>query len=122
MTYTAFMRLLSDAADCATYDQYVAEVGGSLPGEFYDDGVAAGDKVELINAALKYTWEYAHDKSIAKIYELSGLRMHTELMRLIGLPIRTGEDWFGGARTPPPYVMDTIAFAVLGIVLYPDEV
>lgn len=116
MNYTDFMRLLADAAECKTLDEYIAECGGSLPDEYYDDGIATGDKVQLIKSTLKYIWDYSRDKSFANIYKLSGHKTYAALYRALELPTRTAENWVAGARTPPPYLMDMIAYIVLGIL------
>jgi hypothetical protein len=133
MTYKTFKRLLADAADCESYEQYIAEVGGSLPDEFFDDGIAdnddvsaesddANDKLSLIKRALNFVWDYSRDRSFAKLCELSALKTHAELYNILDIPRSSAQQWLAGVRTPPAYVMDTMAFAVLGVVLYPDEV
>lgn len=122
MTYKTFLRLLADAAECKTLDEYIAECGGSLPDEYYDDGIATGGKIARIKDTLQYIWEYARNKSFAKLYELSKYNSQTQLYLILNIPRRTVQNWLGGISNPPPYVLDTIAFAILTIRLYPEEI
>lgn len=46
-------------------------------------------------------------KSIREICEEYGLSQ-TELAKRFGIPLRTVQNWHGGVRIPPPYVVGMI--------------
>lgn len=108
--YSDFRRLLMDAAECADFDQYVAEVGGSVP----------LDDVPQVLKLLQNLWDMAHDgltiKSIATTCERSVRSIAVDY----GLPTRTVESWAMGERTPPTWQLPLIAYAVLSDCL-PDD-
>lgn len=43
-------------------------------------------------------------REICEEYSLS----QTELSKRFGIPLRTVQNWHGGVRIPPPYVVDMI--------------
>lgn len=46
-------------------------------------------------------------RTIKEICEAYGITQ-TELSRKYGIPLRTVQDWHGGRRTPPDYVVNMI--------------
>lgn len=101
--YSDFRRVLMDAAQCADFDAYVAEVGGSVP----------LDDVEDVLCLLRLTWTLGHEGlTIRKIAEVCGLSMRRLAMEY-GLPTRTVENWAAGVRNPPEWQLPLIAYAAL---------
>lgn len=49
-----------------------------------------------------------NEKTIKNLCETYGITQ-TELSRKYGIPLRTVQDWHGGRRTPPDYVVNMIA-------------
>ena len=47
-------------------------------------------------------------KEICETYDLS----QTAMTKRFGIPLRTVQDWHGGRRTPPDYVVELIAYRV----------
>lgn len=47
-------------------------------------------------------------KEICETYGLS----QTAMAERFGIPLRTVQDWHGGRRTPPDYVVELIAYRV----------
>lgn len=108
MTLAEFHRLRIDAEDCETLGQYMCEESGSLPAEYYsEDGLA--DKAIKI---MKIIWELTHDFTFKKLRAVSGLTQ-VEMIKEYGIPRRTVEDWDGGHRVPPEYVLELLAADVL---------
>ena len=108
MTRQEFYRLRINAAECRSFDEYVFEVGGSLPGEYYtEDGIA--DKAI---AALQIIWDLRENYNFSSIRKASGLTQKG-FSAEYGIPLRTIEDWCTGSRTPPPYLLDLLAADVI---------
>lgn len=98
-----FYCLLVDATECADFDQYVAEVGGSVP----------LDDVEQVLRLLRAAWTMGHDGlTIRKIAETCDISMR-RLAMTYGLPYRTVQDWAAGVRNPPEWQLPLIAYAAL---------
>ena len=105
MTYTELRRLLIDADDCETFEQYLAETGGSLEAEFY----------EVENAAynlLADVWKLYQNHTYRTMVEISGISNRQIAVRY-GIPIRTVENWHVGKREIAPYHLDLMAADVL---------
>lgn len=108
MLLTDFHRLRIDAEDCSSLDEFIAEVGGSLPEECYPaDG--SGDAPIKI---LSIIWELSHDFNFRKLRQISGLTQ-AKFAQKYGVPPRTLEKWDTGERTPPPYVIELLAAEVI---------
>ena len=108
MLLTDFHRLRIDAEDCSSLDEFIAEVGGSLPEECYPaDG--SGDAPVKI---LTIIWELAHDFNFKKLRAISGLTQES-FVREYCIPRRTVEHWDVGERTPPSYVLELLAADVV---------
>lgn len=106
MTYEDFRRLAMDATEFGTLDDYIAEVGGSVPTSVPD--------ADLIRV-LTDCYTYGNDRTAETIRKLTGLS-RAAFAREYSLPLRTLENWEGhggSARTAPPYVLDLLAFAVV---------
>lgn len=101
--YPDFLRLLADATECATLDQYMAECGGSVP---LDD---MGNVVKLIETI--YT--LGHDGlTIKRISDVIGIPVRQIAIRY-GIPQRTLENWSAGSRIPSDWQLALVAYAVL---------
>ena len=108
MLITEFHRLRIDAEECSSLDEFIAEVGGSLPEDCYPaDG--SGDAPVKI---LTIIWELAHDFCVSKVRAISGMTQ-AEFVREYRIPRRTIEHWNVGERTPPPYVLELLAADVV---------
>ena len=105
MTYTELHRLLIDADDCETFEQYLAEVGGSLDAEFYETENAAYNLLADI-------WKLHGSHTYRTMVEISGISNRQIAVRY-GIPIRTAENWHIGKREIAPYLLDLVAADVL---------
>lgn len=105
MTYTELRRLLIDADDCETFEQYLAEVGGSLDAEFYEAENAAYN-------LLTDLWKLHQNHTYRTMVEISGISNRQIAVRY-GIPIRTTENWHIGKREIAPYLLDLIAADIL---------
>lgn len=103
ITYTDFRRLLTDASECATFDEFVAECGGSIP------LTNLGTTLML----LKAIYDIGHDGlTVRKLCEVC-LPSQRQLAIRYGIPVRTVEDWCAGHRSPAPAMLPLIAYAVV---------
>lgn len=100
MTYQDFMRLRMDVSECADFDNYLAEVGGSVPEDVPDDKI-----VDLLSAIY-------NTKTIKDIRTITGLTQ-AAFAQTYRLPKRTVEKWECEGSTPPPYVLEMLLFAVI---------
>lgn len=108
MLLSEFHRLRIDAEECSSLDEFIAEVGGSLPEECYPaDG--SGDAPIKI---LTIIWELAHDFNFRKLRQISGLTQES-FVREYRIPRRTVEHWDVEERTPPSYVLELLAADVV---------
>lgn len=104
MLLSDFHRLRVDAEECSSLDEFIVEVGGSLPEECYPaDG--SGDAPIKI---LTIIWELAHDFCASKVRAVSGMTQ-AEFVREYCIPRRTVEHWDVDERTPPSYVLELLA-------------
>lgn len=100
--YSDFRRLLTDAAECTTLDQYMAECGGSVP---VDDVDAAID-------ILKTLYALGHEGlTFRRIAEVFDVPMRQIGIRY-GIPQRTLENW-AACTTPSSWSLPLIAYAVM---------
>ena len=101
--YSDFRRLLIDVSECKDLDEYIAEVGGSVP---LDDA----DKIIHLLGAL---WDMAHDgltiKSIASVCDTSVRQIGIRY----GIHRRTLGNWATGESDPPTWQLPLIAYAAL---------
>lgn len=108
MLLSEFHRLRIDAEDCSSLDEFIAEVGGSLPEECYPaDG--SGDAPIKI---LTIIWELSHDFNFRKLRQISGMTQ-AEFVREYRIPRRTVDHWDVDERTPPSYVLELLAADVV---------
>ena len=114
MTYNDFLRLTMDASEFDTRDDYITEVGGSVPPTVPDDKM-----LPLLDAC----WAYGRNRSVATVRGISGLS-RAGFAREYRLPLRTVENWESesdSGRTAPGYVVDLLAWAVVNDIVTPDE-
>lgn len=105
MTYTELRRLLTDADECKNFEQYLAEVGGSLDAEFYEaDGAAYN--------LLADVWKLHENHTYKTLVEISGIS-NRQLAIRYNIPIRTAENWHSGVREITEYLLDLLAADVL---------
>ena len=100
MTYTELRRLLIDADECESFEQYLAEVGGSLDAEFYESENAAYN-------LLADVWKLHESHTYRTVVEISGLSNRQIAIRY-NIPIRTAENWHVGKREIAPYLLDLL--------------
>lgn len=105
MTYTELRRLLIDADECETFEQYLAETGGSLDAEFYESENAAYN-------LLADVWKLHQNHTYRTMVEISGLSNRQIAVRY-GIPIRTAENWHTDKREIVPYLLDLMAADIL---------
>ena len=100
MSYQRFRSLMYDAMECADYDQFLAECGGSV-----DDPLHV----------LPFVWAYSHSPECRTIRAASGLSS-IAFSRKYRIPDRTIVSWESSAtssRRPAAAMMDLLAFAVI---------
>lgn len=105
MTYTELHRLLIDADECETFEQYLAETGGSLEAEFYETENAAYD-------LLADVWRLHENHTYRTVVEISGTSNRQIAVRY-GIPIRTAENWHADNREIAPYLLGLMAADIL---------
>ena len=105
MTYIELHRLLIDADECETFEQFLAETGGSLDAEFYESENAAYN-------LLTDLWKLHQNHTYRTMVEISGISNRQIAVRY-GSPIRTAENWHTGEREMTPYFLDLMAADVL---------
>lgn len=105
MTYTELHRLLIDADECESLEQFLAETGGSLDAEFYESENAAYN-------LLADVWKLHESHTYRTMVEISGLSNRQIAVRY-GIPIRTAENWHISKREIATYLLDLIAADVL---------
>lgn len=108
MTLAEFHRLRIAAEDCANLEEYIYEESGSLPAEYYSEGGSADKAIKI----MKIIWELTNDFTFKKLRAISGMTQ-LEMIREYSIPRRTVEDWDGGHRVPPEYVLELLAADVL---------
>lgn len=108
MLLSEFHRLRIDAEDCSSLDEYIAEVGGSLPEECYPADMSAEKPIKI----MTIIWELAHDFNFKKLRAVSGMTQ-TEFVREYRIPRRTVDHWDVDERTPPSYVLELLAADVV---------
>lgn len=104
--YNDFRRLLTDAGECETLEQYIAEVGGSVP----------LDDVDEVIRTLTTIWGLASDgltiKSISRALKIPVRQISIQY----GMAMRTVEQWSSGTRNPPEWMLPMVAYAVMSDV------
>ena len=105
MTYTELRRLLIDSDECETFEQYLAETGGSLDAEFYESENAAYN-------LLADVWKLHQNHTYRTTVEISGISNRQIAVRY-GIPIRTAENWHADNREIAPYLLDLMAADIL---------
>ena len=106
MTYQDFLRLVMDATEFGDIESYIAETGGSVPATVSDSSLVP---------LLTRCWEYAHDRGVKAIRQMTGLSM-AAFSREYRIPLRTLQNWEASgdnARSCPGYVLDLMAYAVV---------
>ena len=103
ISYSDFVRLLHDVSECNSPEEYIAEVGGSVP---------LGDPCKIIEL-LGIMWEMAHDgltiRSIATACKTSMRQIGIKL----GISRRTIGNWSEGVTSPPEWQLPLIAYAAV---------
>lgn len=107
MTKTTFHRLLIDAAECSSLDEYFAEVGGSLPAEYYND-----EDAHSVIDVLSAIWELREDLTFRAVRKLSELTQ-AAFSQHYNIPIRSVQNWDTGERVPPDYLLELLAADVI---------
>lgn len=105
MTYTELRRLLLDADECNTLEQFLAEVGGSLDAEFYEAENAAYDLLTDI-------WKLHKNYTYRTLVEISGTSNRQIAIRY-NIPIRTVENWHAESHGITPYLLDLLAADII---------
>ena len=108
MLLSDFHRLRIDAEDCSSLDEFIAEVGGSLPEECYPADGSGDAPIKILTTIC----ELAHDFNFKKLRAVSGMTQ-AEFVREYRIPRRTIEHWDVDERTPPPYVLELLAADVV---------
>lgn len=108
MLLSDFHRLRIDAEDCSSLDEFIAEVGGSLPEECYPADGSGEAPVKI----LTIIWELAHDFCASKVRAVSGLTQ-VEFARNYLIGKRTVEGWDMGETQPPEYALELLAADVV---------
>ena len=108
MLLSDFHRLRIAAEDCSSLDEYIAEVGGSLPEECYPADGSGDAPIKILTTI----WEMAHDFNFKKLSAISGMTQKA-FVREYRIPRRTVEHWDVGERTPPSYVLELLAADVV---------
>lgn len=103
MTKYILHALLLNAQECADPEIYMAEIGGSLPAEYYSDDGDADRAVRI----LTDLWNLSRDFTFRAIRKYSGLTQR-EFSDEYGIPVRSVENWDTGKREPPPYVLELL--------------
>lgn len=101
MTYQDFSLLYTEAAGCSDPERYIAEWATSSL--FCSDADADCQDLTAIAAKLEHIWDLAH-MSLADLCRHYGLTQ-TRLAAYFGIPLRTVQDWHGGRRKAPDYVL-----------------
>ena len=109
ISYSHFLRLLSDVTECATLDEYIAECGGSVP----------LDDVNQVIDLLGLIYEIGCDLSIKTIAASCGISVR-RLAMSYGIPTRTVENWAYGSARPPLCYLPLIAYAAISDVMQKD--
>lgn len=100
MTYQKFRALILDAQELKTYDEFLAECGGSV-----------NDPLR----ALPYIWDYAQARECRTIRAATGLSL-IAFSAKYNIPDRTIVSWESSAtssRRTSAAMMDLLAFAAL---------
>lgn len=105
MTYTELRRLLLDADECNTFEQYLAEVGGSLDAEYYETENAAYN-------LLADLWKLHENYTYRTLVEISGTSNRQIAIRY-NIPIRTVENWHAQSHGITPYLLDLLASDII---------
>ena len=105
MTKQQFHTQRINALDCTDFEQFVAECGGSMPEEYFDEGVD-------IVSAMQQIWDLAHDFTFRRLKCIHGGSLRS-IAQEYGIPLRSLENWNAGASEPPEYVLEFFAADVL---------
>lgn len=101
--YSDFVRLLHDASECGTPEEYIAEFGGS---------VSLGDPYKIVKL-LGIIWEMAHDGLTIKSIAAACCTSVRQIGIKLGIPNRTIGNWSAGSTVPDEWKIHTVACAVL---------
>lgn len=106
MKYNDFLRLSMDASEFDKREDYIAEVGGSVPPSVPDDKLLT---------LLEACWAYGRDRTMTTVRTITGLS-RAAFARDYRLPLRSVENWesdTSSARRAPGYVIDLLAWAIV---------
>ena len=102
MNYKEYLAYIAEVQNYGSSEALRMEYGFPPCCEFTADG--------LIKA---FDIIYAVSKSdFPKIVELSGGNL-SEMCRWLNIPLRTAQAWAAGDRTPSPYIIEMIGFALI---------
>lgn len=102
MEYTKYLAYVNEAKSYESAEALRIEYGYPPECEWTAEG--------LIKA---FDIIYAVSKSdFPKIIELSGGNL-SEMCRFMNIPLRTAQAWAAGDRTPSPYIIEMIGFALI---------
>ena len=105
ISYQEFRRLWIDAQEIEDLDQYVAEVGGSVP---LDDVEQALTLLRLVHRMARGT--ASELRSIAQLTQAA-------MPREYGVPSSTVNKWDMGSSNPPEWVRELLAYAIASDLL-----
>lgn len=101
--YADFRRLLISAPECATYQEYVAECGGSVP-------LANVGTAMLL---LKTIYDIGHDGlTVRRLCEVC-LPSRRQLAMRYNIPTRSVENWAAETSSMPAWQLPVLAYAVV---------
>lgn len=107
MTYHDFQRVLMDATEFDQLEDYIADVGGSLPPSVPD---------AQLTGILTDCWDYAHDRTLQTLRRITGESI-ANFAKSYKIPYRTLQNWSASnganAHSAPPYVLDLLAYAII---------
>ena len=105
MTKQQFHAQRINALDCTDFEQFVAECGGSMPEEYFAEGVD-------IVSAMQQIWDLAFNFTFRRLKCIHGGSLRS-ISQEYGIPLRSLEDWNSGKSSPPEYVLEFLAADVL---------
>lgn len=106
MTKQQFHAQRINALDCTDFEQFVAECGGSMPEEYFAEGVD-------IVSAMQQIWDLAFNFTFRRLKCIHGGSLRS-ISQEYGIPLRSLEDWNSGKSSPPEYVLEFLSADILG--------
>lgn len=100
MTYNYYIKLIRDAAEIDSEEQFIGEVG-------YPADLELDPDVFIQAMHIIYTAANGDFKELLNGYNIA------YFSRAYAIPYRTLQDWRSGVRTAPAYVKHLIAYAII---------